>query len=178
MGRRLQGHTDIPLNNEGRNQAKTLQSFFAKNPVDLFFASDLSRAKETASIANFQTQAPLHTSSDFREVCLGEIEGLTHEEILHLHGDEAWARWQSIHPEDFNFSFKNGETAFTAIARFEKGLKDVCQNYDFKVAGLCTHGLMMRRFIHRLRPELKEPVPVPNCSVFTIQWDKDKGFFF
>lgn len=178
VGRRLQGHTDIPLNDEGRKQAETLQAFFKENPVDLFFASDLSRAQETASIANSQIQVPLHTSPNFREVCLGEIEGLTYEEILHLHGEEAWARWQSIRSEDFDFSFKDGETAFAAIARFEKGLLEICQKHDFSVAGLCTHGLMIRRYIHRLRPEIKEPIPVPNCSVFTIHWDKDKGFFY
>lgn len=176
--RRLQGHTDIPLNAEGRKQALSLQDFFAQNPVDVFISSDLCRAQETAQIANQTLAKPFLISADFREVKLGEIEGLTHEQILSQHGEETWQRWQSIDPIHFDFSFKDGETAFASLARFTGALQKMCQQHDFTTAGLCTHGLMMRRFLHSLRPTLTEPLSVPNCSVFTIHWDEQKGFVF
>ncbi|QDK37483.1 histidine phosphatase family protein [Bdellovibrio sp. NC01] len=178
IGRRLQGHTDIPLNSEGRKQAETLQEYFAKNPVELIFSSDLSRAKETAAIANLYQQAPAFYFNSFREVKLGEIEGLTYDQILAAYGEEAWQKWQSIQPENYHFAFKDGEPAFAALKRFKEALEKCCREYDFTAAGLCTHGLMMRRFIHSLRPDLKEPMAVPNCSVFAIHWEEDKGFSF
>ncbi len=141
-------------------------------------SSDLSRAKETTQIANHNLARPLHTSEGFREVKLGEIEGLNHDQILSQHGEANWSRWQSIDPANFDFSFKDGETGFAALERFTKAFETFCRDYDFKAAGLCTHGLMLRRFLHTLRPGMSEPLSVPNCSVFTVQWDEQNGFTF
>lgn len=140
--------------------------------------SDLSRAQETAQIANQKLAAPYLISPDFREVKLGEIEGLTYEQVLSQHGEEKWKRWQSVNPAHFDFAFKDGETGFQALARFTSALEKFCREESFTTAGLCTHGLMMRRFLHKLRPTLTEPLPVPNCSVFTVQWSEEKGFIF
>lgn len=176
--RRLQGHTDIPLNDEGRRQALQLQIFFAQNPVDVILSSDLSRAQETAHIANQILQAPFQTSPNFREVCLGEIEGLTHDEILQRFGETQWKRWQSVNPADFDFAFTDGETGWQALERFKNAVNIICREQDFSTAGLCTHGLMIRRLIHSLHPDLSEPVAVPNCAVFTFHWDENRGLIY
>lgn len=174
--RRLQGHTDIPLNTEGRKQAESLQSFFYQNPVDIILTSDLKRAQETAEIANYHQQAPYYISADFREVRLGVIEGLTHQEILDKYGQDQWNLWQSNNPEDYGFAFPDGESAFEALKRFHFGLREFCENYEFTTAGLCTHGLMIRRFLHALIPQQRDPISVPNCSIFTVEWDAENGF--
>ncbi len=88
----MQGHTDIPLNEEGRRQALSLQSFFEKNPIDLLASSDLQRAHETARIANAQLQLPLIVSKEFREVYLGVLEGTTQQEAHEKFGPEAWGK--------------------------------------------------------------------------------------
>ncbi|MBO9667600.1 MAG: histidine phosphatase family protein [Bdellovibrio sp.] len=171
LNRRMQGHTDIPLNEEGRKQAQTLQDFFSKNPVDLMVSSDLTRAQQTATIANEILKAPTFSSSQFREVYLGDIEGMTQEEIIEKHGEDSWLRWTSHEAINFGFTYKNGESALTAIERFHKGLTDLCSTQEFSSLGLCTHGLMMRRFLHSLRPDIIEPLPIPNCVVYTITWN-------
>nr|BFD66431.1 histidine phosphatase family protein [Bdellovibrio sp. HAGR004] len=169
--RRLQGHTDIPLNSEGQNQALALQDFFQHNPVDLFVSSDLSRARQTAEIANTQLAHPLFISSHFREVFLGDIEGWTREEVAEKFGAPAWENWLAIQNHDGDFRFPGAESSNQAIQRFAAGLTELCKQKDFKAAGLCTHGLIMRRFLHSLRPDLIEALPTPNCVVYTVKWD-------
>ena len=47
---RLQGHTDRPLNEYGRTQAKRLAEQLAGDGIAAIYASDLVRARETAEI--------------------------------------------------------------------------------------------------------------------------------
>ncbi|MFM6927478.1 MAG: histidine phosphatase family protein [Bdellovibrio sp.] len=176
LARRMQGHTDIPLNSEGRSQAETLQDFFKENPVELMVSSDLTRAKQTAEIANKHLQAQHMLNPDFREVFLGDIEGLTQDEIIARYGEDCWLKWTSHESKNFSFTYQNGESALSAIERFQKGLTQLCLSSKEDHIGLCTHGLMMRRFLHSLRPDLKEPLPIPNCVVYKIQWNPKLGF--
>lgn len=50
--RRFQGHTDIPLNQNGRQQASELALKIRKINPELILTSDLLRAKQTAEIVN------------------------------------------------------------------------------------------------------------------------------
>ena len=49
IGRRVQGHTDIPLNAAGVDQARVLAEQLAAEPLTAVFSSDLSRALDTAT---------------------------------------------------------------------------------------------------------------------------------
>lgn len=173
----MQGHTDIPLNEEGRQQATELQNFFKENPVDLFLSSDLQRAQQTAQIANAPFLRPFHTSPGLREAYLGQLEGLTLTEVHEKFGIEAWEKWISMEPRHFDFAYPEGETTHAAIARFTEALQKFCRETHFDRAGVCTHGLIMRRFLHSLRPDLMEALPIPNCVVYTIQWDEKNHTF-
>ncbi|MEK2690495.1 histidine phosphatase family protein [Bdellovibrio sp. GT3] len=176
--RRMQGHSDIPLNDEGRKQALSLQEFFASHPVEMMFTSDLMRAQQTARIANEKISAPTYVSEKFREVFLGDIEGMTQDEIKETHGEDSWLRWTSHEIKNFSFTYQNGESAHDAIERFKVGLMEICKTHSFQAAGLCTHGLMLKRFLHSLRPDLTEPLPIPNCIVYRINWSSEQGFEF
>ncbi|MGZ3782844.1 MAG: histidine phosphatase family protein [Pseudobdellovibrionaceae bacterium] len=175
--RRMQGHTDIPLNEEGRRQALTLQPYFAENTVDVFISSDLVRAQQTAEIANSSLTRPFIVSAEFREVCLGQLEGLTQEQAHQKYGIELWEQWTSLKPEHIHCCYPGAESAHDAIKRFEKALQNICLENEFTTAGLCTHGLIMRRFLHSIKPELSEPLPIPNCVVYKVEWNEKNGVF-
>src|SRR5436190_1312043 len=80
---RLQGHTDRPLNEYGRRQAKELADRLAGEGADAIYASDLSRAKETAEIVGERLGLTVVIDADLREKNWGSWEGLTGDGGLH-----------------------------------------------------------------------------------------------
>jgi 2,3-bisphosphoglycerate-dependent phosphoglycerate mutase len=81
---KLQGHTDRPLNDYGRRQAQALAERLAGESIDAVYASDLSRARETAEILGAKLGLPVLVDPDLREKNWGNWEGLTSDERLHI----------------------------------------------------------------------------------------------
>ncbi|HEV2641146.1 MAG TPA: histidine phosphatase family protein [Candidatus Elarobacter sp.] len=79
---RFQGHTDVPLDDEGRAQASALAAILRNERIDAAVSSDLSRAAETARIVLGPRDVALRLDADWREMQLGDWEGLTWKQIL------------------------------------------------------------------------------------------------
>jgi broad specificity phosphatase PhoE len=79
---RLQGHTDRPLSDYGRQQARRLAEELADEKFDAIYASDLARARETAEIVGATLNLPVLLEPDLREKDWGNWEGLTSTERL------------------------------------------------------------------------------------------------
>lgn len=174
MQRKMQGHTNIPLNSEGRSQALALQKFFEQHSMDKVFSSDLDRAFQTAQIST-QSQSIIKMP-ELREVLLGEIEGQTEHEVVAQYGRDAWDKWISLEPHA-NFAFPGGETHRESLHRFKTHLEGIFRKYEFKKAAAYTHGLMIRRLGHHLCPDMKEMLAIPNCGVFELTWKDEKLSF-
>lgn len=171
--RRLQGHSDICLNERGRSQAQALQSFFRQNPVEKVFSSDLQRAAETAAIATAPLGLEVVKFASLREVRLGEIEGKPESEIIATYGAQAWEQWTSWRP-GVSFAYPGGETHPECVARMLLALENLFLEFEFQTAAACSHGLLIRRLAHHLRPEWTETMPIPNCGVFELEWSQQK----
>lgn len=74
---RLQGHTDRPLSDHGRRQARQLAEELAGDAIAAIYSSDLARARETAEIAGERLGLPVKLDPDLREKDWGNWEGLT-----------------------------------------------------------------------------------------------------
>jgi len=75
--RRIQGLTDIPLNETGRSQARATGMLLSRRHWDGIYASPLSRARETASIIAAEVGLPEPTLVDaLVERNYGQAEGL------------------------------------------------------------------------------------------------------
>ncbi|HNR00235.1 MAG TPA: histidine phosphatase family protein, partial [Trueperaceae bacterium] len=70
---RIQGHSDNPLNDLGRAQARALGGRLAVVRFDRIYSSDLGRAIETARLV-FPDRA-IETDVRLREVSAGVLEG-------------------------------------------------------------------------------------------------------
>jgi uncharacterized phosphatase len=82
LHRRVQGHSDTPLNDTGRAQARALAGELAGTTLDAIYASDLVRAHETARIVAAEMGLGVTAIRDLRERHFGTWEGLTDQEIF------------------------------------------------------------------------------------------------
>lgn len=88
LARRIQGTTDIPLNDTGREDARAAARLLADDTHHAIYASPLVRARETAEIIAQELGLPSPTlSPDMREREFGEGEGLLVPEYLERYGD-------------------------------------------------------------------------------------------
>ena len=75
--RRIQGHQDSPLSEEGLRQAEAIAGRLSIVRLDAIYTSDLARACRTAEAINVHHRLPLRTLVSLREANLGRWEGRT-----------------------------------------------------------------------------------------------------
>jgi broad specificity phosphatase PhoE len=80
--RRFQGHTDIPLDEIGRAQARAVAAYLSPFTFARAVTSDLARARETAETIVQGRDLSLEIDSRWREMLFGTWEGLTWPAIL------------------------------------------------------------------------------------------------
>ena len=79
---RWQGHADSPLSNRGIKQAEALGKRMLKEKLDLFYSSDLERARHTSLLVGGPSSWHAEFKESLRERDLGVLEGLTTDEML------------------------------------------------------------------------------------------------
>lgn len=92
---RLQGHSDVPLNPVGEQQAKRLGDRFASHHLRGIFTSALQRSRQTAQMiaaGNGHGVSPI-VEHGLAEMHLGAWEGLTPEEV-DARFDDSYQRWR------------------------------------------------------------------------------------
>jgi len=110
---RIQGHTDIPLSELGLAQAERLAEALADEPLAAIYASDLSRARQTAEAVAGRQGLPVRIDVGLRERAFGRFEGLSWDEIAQNHPEDS-ARWRKREPD---FQVGGGESLVTFSAR-------------------------------------------------------------
>jgi probable phosphoglycerate mutase len=91
---RVQGQTDTPLNDLGREQAEAAAPLLAGFHPDAIVASDLRRAADTAATLAALTGLPVRTDPRLRERSYGKWQGLTMAEVAERFPTEH-ARWRA-----------------------------------------------------------------------------------
>ena len=75
LKRKLQGTSDIPLNETGVEQAHAAQQILAGTNIGTICCSPLIRARKTADIINEKLQRPIIEIDDLKEISFGSVEG-------------------------------------------------------------------------------------------------------
>ena len=134
-GRKLQGRTDIPLNENGRAVAELTREGFKEIPFDMAFTSPLKRARETAEIILAGRNIPIIDDERVIEVNFGEYEGCDFDLP-----DEYIQNFFSA-PEKY-FSIHGTETMESIFGRMQSFLQDLYQNEELqdKTILVSTHG--------------------------------------
>lgn len=73
---KLQGRTDVPLNEEGRKMAREAHDRYLDVPIDVCFCSPLVRARETAELFLKDRNIPIYYDERLQEMSFGEFEGM------------------------------------------------------------------------------------------------------
>ena len=85
---KIQGRSDIPLNDTGRAQAEQTAAYLAQQGWDMIYASPLKRARETAgTIAEAVGLECVETEADLIECNFGIAEGMNIDERKKLYPD-------------------------------------------------------------------------------------------
>ena len=152
--RRVQGHTDVPLNDEGRRQARELAAELGGEQVDAVYSSDLSRARETAEILSAARSIPVVSLPELREKHFGTWEGLTDAEVLERFPEARASPWG------------DGESSEEMAERIVQVIERIAEAHEGELVLVVTHGGPMRAI---LRHYDGEPAPIANCGVVRLE---------
>ncbi|AGX04722.1 MULTISPECIES: histidine phosphatase family protein [Bacillaceae] len=132
---RIQGRTDIELNEMGVRQAAACRDHLANENWDIIISSPLQRARQTAEIINQNIQKPLVLMEEFIERSFGRAEGLTAVERHALFPDRDYPEMES--KEDHH-------------TRLSEGLDKISMLYSGKRVILVSHGASINALLSLL----------------------------
>jgi len=146
---RLQGHTDRPLNERGRRQARSLAEELAKREISAVYTSDLARARQTADIVAAHLGLPVVVEADLREKNWGSWEGLTAAERERVAYE--------------------GETTEEHRERTLRAVRRIADCHPGRRVAVVTHGGSLRR-VQAAVLGIALPV-MENCGIWVVAYE-------
>jgi len=142
---RAQGHTNIPLNAEGRRQAEAVAVRLASEPWDVIYSSPLLRARATAQAICRRSGHELLLEEQLVERDMGAAEGtIEPERQLRWPG----MTWNSLPGLESNEQLANRALrVFTEIAQRHEGKRVIC----------VSHGALINAFLRAIVPPSAKP---------------------
>lgn len=138
--RRIQGRTDIPLNDTGREQARLTGMLLTRRPITRVVASPLDRARETAQI--IADELGLETP-ELRDALVerdyGAAEGLSYREI-----DERYPEGTAV---------PGRETREEVAARIIPALVGIADDHPGGAVVVVSHGGAIRAALLSAEPD-------------------------
>lgn len=162
--RRAQGHSDIPLSEEGFEQAEKLANRIANEKWDVIYSSDLKRAKETAETIAKKIDIDIHLDTRLRERKGGQIEGTTEAERLKKWGEN----WREL-----DLGMETGEEM---SARGMACLEEIIAKRPNENILVVSHGAFIKQLLRTLFPKTDVERSLKNCSITVLKteggtWD-------
>ena len=166
--KKLQGKTDIPLNDEGRDMARKAHDEYLNLHIDECYSSPLVRARETAEILMEGRDVPIYVDGRLEEMGFGIYEGKDTYSIpdcpMNVFFNE---------PENYVDAPGGAESMESLINRTGEFLKEVIypkleNNKDILIVG---HGAMNSAIICQVRKlPIKEfwSAGIPNCEIIKL----------
>ena len=137
---RVQGQSDVPLDEVGYAQAEAAGARLATLKPARILSSDLSRAAATAAVLGALCGVPVEADERLRELNFGIREGLTAQQAWESYPDEmrAWVTGD-------DFRMPGGETYREAGRRFADVLAEACESLrGDRPLVVVAHGAVLR----------------------------------
>jgi len=158
------GRTDIPLDENGREQARELAATLAALPIALVLTSPLQRARETCALAGLGDRAVV--DDDLQEWDYGDYDGLTTDEIRAARPD--WTLWRDGCP--------GGETAAQVGVRADRVIRRARDAGGDTI--VFAHGHLLRVLAVRwigLGPEAGALLALTTATVSLLGWEREQA---
>ena len=171
---RIQGHLDIPLSANGRWQAERLASALKDEPLAAIYASDLTRAWETAQYVGRTHGLEVIKESGLRERGFGDFQGKTFAEIEALLPEQS-LRWRKRDPE---FSPHGGESLVALRSRVISATERLAALHPGEQIAVVGHGGVMDvlyRAATRLDIQAPRTWALGNAAINRLLWTSE-GF--
>jgi probable phosphoglycerate mutase len=134
---RVQGyHSDSPLTEAGRGQARALAERLARERVDALYASDTGRTRLTANPIAAATGLRVIHDAALRERNYGAFEGRTFAEVER----DFPAEYEKFRTRDPDYLPPGGESAAQFRDRVMAALERIAAEADGRRVAVVTHG--------------------------------------
>ena len=175
--RRLQGHTDIPLNARGEVQARQMARALKDAGItfDVMYTSDLKRAADTANAVTQLFGVGAKVEAALRERHFGALQGLSISEAPLLRPDI----WQAHIARDLDHELEGGESIRQFALRVQSALDQIQEQHAGKTILIVSHGGtldMMYRIASNQALSTERVVSVPNASLNWITHQPGDGW--
>lgn len=165
---RLQGRTDIPLNNDGRKMAREAGIRYSDIDFDICFTSPLSRAVETAELLMEGKKTPIVADDRLLEMSFGVCEGVDH--VFQKPDCPVYSLFKD--PENYK-AVEGGESFEDLFARTGDFLKNTAIPLveEGKNVLIVGHGAMNTSIVCQVRDiPLKDfwSVGIENCKLIKL----------
>lgn len=164
--RRLQGHTDTPLNPRGQIQARQMAQALKSTHLtfDVLYSSDLQRAADTANAIEQLFGVKATRDSALRERHFGALQGLSIEQAPLAHP----SIWQAHLARELDHELAGGESIIQFAKRVEGVIEKLRMQHSGKTVLVVSHGGtldMMYRIASKQSLGSERVVSVPNASL-------------
>jgi alpha-ribazole phosphatase len=148
--KRYQGHTDIPLNDKGREQAQKAAQYLARHEeLDAIYCSDLSRTRETAQIVAGKVKLPVQIDARLREASFAIWEGMSFSDVYRHHLQQFNCWYQDI----WKYKMPGGENFTEVWERVSLAIQDITRQ-DYGSVLVVTHGGVVKALLGKIDPSL------------------------
>jgi broad specificity phosphatase PhoE len=148
---RCMGHTDIPLNTHGINQAHAVKDLIKKYQINSICHSSLQRARQTATIIATHCNCQLYEIDELKEKGCGTFEGMLKPEIEKVR----------LQHNDLKYFPQDAETVLTFQERIIQGINKALQ-FPFPVL-VVSHGGVCRALMAIMKFDAF--VDLENCKI-------------
>lgn len=170
VDRRIQGQTDIPLNETGRAQALAMAFNAAHHNFDAIYSSDLMRAQDTAKMLAERRGLTISPLPQLRERHYGIFQGITAAEGKVRH-PEAHAHYLA---RDLDYDFETGESMHGFAARVETAVSAMILRHPNQTIAAVTHAgvldILYRKATGRPLHTPRDFI-IPNCALNWFRFD-------
>lgn len=143
---RFAGSINVPLSEEGREQARRLSIRLTGENLVAVYASPLDRTMETARILAQPHRLEVQAREGLREISHGHWEEMTRAEVEARHPEEA-AAWEE---DPFTFAPSGGESGLAVTARALPALMEILHAHPTGNVAIVSHKATIRLLLSSL----------------------------